>query len=39
MQCFSCHWKCIYNFAYCLHDVSVEDVFNSTKLILDHEQF
>lgn len=38
MDCFGCHWKCIYDQAHCLQEISVANVFDSVKLILADEE-
>ena len=37
MNCFGCHWKCIYEKAHCLQEVTVENVINSVRLLLKDE--
>jgi ADP-heptose:LPS heptosyltransferase len=38
MDCFGCHWKCIYDNAHCLQEITVANVFDSIKLILEDEK-
>lgn len=37
MECFQCHWNCKFNLSYCVQDVSVHEVFNSIKKLLNDE--
>ncbi len=37
LPCFNCDWQCIYNKAYCISLVSVEDVYNSCINMIDTE--
>ncbi len=38
MNCFGCHWKCIYDQAHCLQEITVANVLDSVKLILEDEK-
>lgn len=33
MECFKCHWRCKYNYSYCIQDVTAVEVMKSVKRI------